>query len=238
VEVRVPLVSVLQESAFRREVWKQIRAAFPSGACTLSVDRSRLAEPPKPGSVDERILTGIEAGQTIDELALRLHAIDYFIYSRLYGWYHQGAITVHPPTPARPRVEYTLGLGDSPTAEQLLANARAFFERSNFRDAWALARRSQEMTPTLGATLLLRQLEQAWAPQLKADLLRSGRVPEPGLTADQVSKLPLSAPERYLLSRVDGKRDIASIVRLAPLKEFDALVVFDRFVAHKWVRLP
>lgn len=238
VEVHVPLASVLQEAAFRREVWKQIRAAFPSGACTLTVDRAKLAEPPKPGSVDERLLAGIESGQTIDELALRVHAIDYFIYSRLYGWHLQGALSVRPPEAPRPRVELTLGLGDSPTAEQLLANARAFFERSNFRDAWALAKRSHEVTPTLGATLLLRQLEQAWAPQLKADLLQGGRVPAPLLAAEQVTKLPLSAPERYLLSRVDGHRDVASIVRLAPLKEFDALVAFDRFAAQKWVRLP
>jgi hypothetical protein len=60
-------------------------------------------------------------------------------------------------------------------------------------------------------------------------------VPALAVPAPQLARLPLSAPERYLLSRVDGKRDVGSIVRVAPLKEFDALAFFDRFAAQRWI---
>lgn len=237
VRVAVPLVEIHKESDFRVQAWQLIRSAFPSGGCTLSLDREKLAEPPKPGSIDEKIFGCIEAGQTIDEMALRLHATDYFLYNRLYAWFHMGALTVHPPAAPLPVLDLDLGLGDSPTAEQLLQNARAFLSRSNFRDAWALARRSNELTPTLDATLLMREIELAWLPQLRADLVIAGKPPTLLVGPETLARLALSAPERYLLARVDGKRGIDDIVRLAPLREYEALVAFDRFAAQKWVRL-
>jgi hypothetical protein len=236
-KVQVPLIEVHKESDFRVQAWQLIRQAFPSGACTLSLVAENLVEPPKPGSIDEKIFASIENGQTIDEMALKLHATDYFLYNRLYAYFHMGALKIHEPVGPQLSIDVDLGLGDSPTAEQLLSNARAFYEKSNFRDAWTLSKRSNELTPTLDATLLMRQVEVAWTPQLKADFVSSGRVPGMLIGPEQLAKLSLTAPERYLLSRVDGKRDVENILRIAPLREFEALVAFDRFLTQKWIRL-
>ena len=62
-------------------------------------------------------------------------------------------------------------------------------------------------------------------------------VPHSAIPAEAMGALNLSAPERYLLSRVDGKRELEAIVRVAPLREFEALTYFDRFRAQGWVQL-
>ena len=85
--------------------------------------------------------------------------------------------------------------------------------------------------------MLLKQIESAWLPQLRADLMAKRLVPVPRLTSDAMARLNLSAPERYLLSRVDGKREVEAIVRVAPLREFEALAYFDRFRVQGWVGL-
>jgi hypothetical protein len=237
IAIAVPLIEIHKESDFRVQAWGLIRQAFPSGRCTLSLVPENVAEAPKPGSVDERIFAFIENGQTIDEMAIKLHSTDYFLYNRLYAYFHMGALKVHPPVGPQLAIDVDLGLGDSPTAEQLLDNARAFFQRGNFRDAWALARRSNDVTPTLDAALLMRQIEAGWQPQLRADFVSSGHKPMLLIGPEQLAKVNLSAPERYLLSRVDGKRDLESILRIAPVREFEGLVAFDRFVAQRWLKL-
>jgi hypothetical protein len=211
---------------------------FPSPQCTLEVKEDLLEMTPRKGSLDLKLLKGIESGKTLEELALGLHATDFFLYQRLYALHAMGAIVVKPPRAEKEpefAIDVDLGLGDSPTPEQLLENARAFFAQSNFRDAYSVARRSNQLVPTLEATFLLKQIEAAWHPQLRADLMAKRLVPATKLSAEQLAALPLSAAERYLLARVDGKRELEAIVRVAPLKEFEALTAFDRFLAQGWV---
>lgn len=235
--VTVPLGEIHKESDFRVQAWRMIRGAFPSGACTLSFKRENLVEAPKPGSIDERIFKAIEAGQSIDEMALTLHATDYFLYSRLYAYFHMGALEVHAPAArAGLDLDLDLGLGDSPSAEQLLENGRAFLSRGNPRDALAVARRSQDLAPSPAAAALLRDIEEAWTPRLRSEFLEAKGAPELLVSPEAATGLPLSAPERYLLARVDGKRSVENILRLAPLNEFEALVAFDRFLQRKWVK--
>jgi hypothetical protein len=235
IEVRLPLIDLHKESEFRVQAWEQIRAAFPRGDLTLVLKREQLAEPPRHGSIDEKIFQLIEQGQSLDEMALGLHATDFFLYNRLYAFFRLGALQLGAPKEVELDIEVDLGLGDSPTAAQVLDNARAFFAQGNLRDAYALARRSNQMTATLDAALLLKQIEVSWLPQLKAELLVVPRIPFIILSPDAINRLPLAAPERYLLSRVDGRRDIGTIIRVAPLKEFEALAFFDRFCRQRWV---
>ncbi|MDP3504630.1 MAG: DUF4388 domain-containing protein [Myxococcales bacterium] len=239
-EVRVSLMDVYKEADFRAQAWEQIRTVFPSPRCTLEVKEELLELTPRKGSLDVKLLKGIESGRTLEELALGLHATDFFLYQRLYALHAMGAIVVRPPRAEREvefAIDVDLGLGDSPSPEQLLQNARAFFAQSNFRDAYSVARRSNLLVPTLDATLLLKQIESAWHPQLRADLMAKRLVPSTAIPSEALGSLNLSAPERYLLSRVDGKRELEAIVRVAPLREFEALTYFDRFRAQGWVQL-
>ena len=51
------------------------------------------------------------------------------------------------------------------------------------------------------------------------------------------TEYPLTAPERYLLSRVEGKRDLPSLINVSPLRELEALAHFQRFVEMGLVAL-
>ena len=53
----------------------------------------------------------------------------------------------------------------------------------------------------------------------------------------QLKTMQLTAPQRYLLSRIDGKRDVAAIVRVSPLHELDALKYFQGFLDSGFVKL-
>lgn len=237
-DVQVSLMDIYKEADFRAQAWEQIRKVFPSPQCTLELKSDQLEVAPRKGSLETKLLESIGAGKTLEELALGLHATDFFLYQRLYALHAMGALVVKPPAEKEPEfaIDVDLGLGDSPTPEQLLANARAFFAQSKLRDAYSVARRSNQLVPTLDATLLLKQIEAAWHPQLRADLLTRRLVPKSAVPTEAMLALNLTAAERYLLSRVDGARELEAIVRVAPLREFEALAAFDRFLSQGWVQ--
>jgi len=239
IEVRIPLIEIHKESDFRQSAWEQIRTVFPHANLTLSVNRENLAEPPAAGSIEEKVLKAAESGQTLREMALKLHATDYFLYQRLYALHRLGAVAVAAERTEEELfdIDVDLGLGDAPTAEQLLKNALDKYAENNLREAWALARRASQLAASRDASQLLTQLENDWHPDLALRMLGHPRVPMLILPPDEVGKLPVSAAERYLLSRIDGKRSLAGIVGVAPMREFEALVFIDRFVQAGWIKL-
>ncbi|MCA2978636.1 MAG: DUF4388 domain-containing protein [Myxococcaceae bacterium] len=235
-DVRVSLMDVYKDAEVRAQAWERLRSVFPSPRCTLEVREEFLELTPADGSIDLKLLAGIDSGRTIEELALGLHATDFVLYQRLYALHAMGAISVRPPrAEPEPELSVDIDLGERPTPERLLESARELVAKARYRDAYTRARRAQQLEPTPAAALLLKQIETAWLPNLRAGLLGGGRRPTPSLSGEQLAALPLSAAERYLLSRVDGVRALEAIVRVAPLGEFEALSAFDRFLAQGWI---
>ena len=241
VDARADLTEVRREGDFRETAWQSIRAAFPSGNLYLTVDEGQLPEPPRPGTLDAKLVKRIREGLTIDEMAKVLHASDFLVYQRLYALYRLEAVKVSAtPPPGRQRptpseedeaqvVDMDVIGAESPTSEVIQA-AQSFLENGNFRDGEALARRAHEMEPTPETEALLRSAEAALVGMLRREMVDKPQVPSLELSAAQLKTLQLSTPERYLLSRIDGKRDLGAIISMSPLKELEALKYFQAFV--------
>ncbi len=240
-DVRVELMDIHREGEFRETAWQAIRAVFPSGKARLTVDERRLPEPRQPGSLDERIATLIKDGLTIDEMALALHASDFHLYQRLYALYRQEAVKVRDeaaPEPARDRpLPSPQIIGTESPVDEILSAARMFLDKANFRDAEVLARRAHELVPSPEVASLLRQAEIGLQESLRRLLMDPPRVPTLLVPQAKLKTMPLTAPERYLLSRIDGKRDVAAIVHVSPLHELEALKYFQGFLDNGFVKL-
>ncbi len=242
-DIRVDLLDIHREGEFRETAWQAIRAAFPTGKARLTVDERRLPEPRQPGSMDERIVQLIKDGLTIDEMALALHASDFYLYQRLYALYRREAVRAREdlsPLPAsgvedeapEPRI-----IGSESSVEEVLQAARMFLEALNFRDGEVLARRAHEMAPSEETAQLLKAAETGLLEALRLVLMDPPQVPALLVPQNQLKTMQLSAPERYLLSRIDGKRDVAAIIRVSPLHELDALKYFQSFLDSGFVKL-
>lgn len=239
-DVRVDLLDIHREGEFRETAWEAIRAAFPSGKARLSVDEKKLPEPRQPGSMDERLVQLIKDGLTIDEMALALHASDFYLYQRLYALYRREAVKVReiatPPLAAEPEPGPQI-IGSESSVDEVLQAARMFLEGLNYRDGEVLARRAHEMAPSPETADLLKLAETGLLEALRLVLMDPPQVPALLVPQAQLKTMQLSAPERYLLSRIDGKRDVAAIVRVSPLHELDALKYFQGFVDSGFVKL-
>ena len=241
--VSVDLLDIAREGEFRETAWQAIRAVFPSGLVRLAVRRENLAETPAPGTIDARLFQLIEDGASVDEIVLALHATDFYLYQRLYALYRLEALEVLEVlpearlsddvlTPQTPQV-----MGDESSAEEILAHAQNFFEAGNLEDSATLARRAYEMSATGISTAFLRQVESALTAQLRTELTEDERVPQLRVAPMRLKTLPLTAPERYLLSRIDGLRTVRAIIQVSPIHELDALRYFRGFVTNNLVAL-
>ena len=72
------------------------------------------------------------------------------------------------------------------------------------------------------------RLERTVFAELSRDLLTSFRVPKLMVQRQELDRLELSDTERYLAGRVDGRWDLLSLMRVAPVREVEALITFKR----------
>lgn len=235
-DLKIDLLDVYREGEFRESAWKAIRAAFPSGNLRLEITERNLPDPPKPNSLDGKLLSLIREGLSIDEIVLALHATDFFLYQRLYALHRLEAIRVSSQaTPSKPAPDHTLGR--TATSEEVLRFARAFLAEGNLDSAESLAKRAHELTQSTETAEFLKTTQARLFEELRTALLAPVRVPELLVPPSQIKTMELSAPERYLLSRVDGKRDVGAIIHVSPLHELEALRYFRRFVDMGLVKL-
>ncbi len=235
-EVGVSLLEIHREADVRETAWKAIRTVFPSGQARLVLHRENLAQAPEPGSLDERLTRMIEEGATIDDLVLGLHSTDFFLYQRLYALHRLEAVSVAPSESPTVPTQVPNVLGSEEGAEEIFRAAQAFFEAGNVADAAALARRAYELSPAASTANFLREAEASLTEQLRAQL-SGARVPSLRVDSEVLRRLPLSAPERYLLSRVDGQRTVEAIIQVSPIHELEALRCFRGFLDQGLVEL-
>lgn len=240
----VDLGDIHREGEFRETAWEAIHGAFPSGSARLEFDEDKLPELPKPGSLDERLVAAARRGLTIDEILEELKANDFFLYQRLYALYRLDAVR---PVEASEDEEGGFGdddeplsgmevFGDEQSEAEIADHAERLVAQGNYRDAETLARRAHELAPSVRNTELLRRAEAGLARMIRDELQIQG-VPELVIPPAKLKTMSLSAPERYLLSRVDGTRDIASLIQISPIQELDALKLFQRFVETGLIRM-
>ncbi|MGO8970557.1 MAG: DUF4388 domain-containing protein [Myxococcaceae bacterium] len=235
-EVGVSLLEIYREADVRETAWKAIRAVFPSGQARLVLHRENLAQAPEPGSLDERLTGMIEEGATIDDLVLGLHSTDFFLYQRLYALHRLDAVSVAPSESPTVPTQVPNVLGSEEGAEEIFRAAQAFLQAGNVADAAALARRAYELSPAASTANFLREAEATLTEQLRAEL-SGDRVPSLRVDSEVLRRLPLSAPERYLLSRVDGQRTVEAIIQVSPIHELEALRCFRGFLDQGLVEL-
>lgn len=238
----VPLLDIHREGEFRETAWQAIRQIFPTGQMTVTLDEARLQkEQAHAGGLDQKLFEAARDGQTIDEIIFSLHTTDFHLYQRLYALYRQGALA---PGPARPSKRPATGgakqvvIGEETPVDGLAAHAREFLAGGQYAEAELLCRHILDLAPgDARAQEILRDAETALHAALADELLHPPKVPELAVESSRLRGSDLSPPEKYLLSRIDGKRDIRGIIAVAPLKELEALKYFQRFVQNGLVRL-
>lgn len=234
-DVALDIASLAPEIEFRKTAWESMRQVFTSERLTFLVHEGRLPRAPVPGSLEDRLFGRMREGCTLGELSADLFSSPFFLYQKLYALYRQGAIELGPERHG----EAPLLVGESlDDTAQMLMLARGFIQSGHFEQAELIAARAIEISPSKEAQQVLAQAESAHWAALQRDLLEPNPTPRMRCGLSELKNLTLSPQEKYLLSRIDGSRTVRSLLRVTPMREFDALRCIEHFVDAGYIELP
>ena len=213
--------------------WQEVHKHIPSDDVTLRVvDRDRLVAPADGSSRPEEIaalVQAVERGRSVGQIVAEQRTPRFRSLERLAWLIEEGGLQVSrvrvapppPPSPPPSRAE------DS--AEALVTAAQECTAAGDRAGALDLIRRALALEPqNVAIQKLFRDTERTLFAELSRDLLASFRVPKLLVERDELDQIGLSDTERYLAGRIDGRWDLLSLMRVSPLREVEALIIFKR----------
>jgi hypothetical protein len=228
-DLRIDLRPILEEGRHRRERWIKLRQRFPSGEITFKL----LGEPDTVTNPARRQVLALAAeGKTLSAISLEARRPQYDTALLLAGLCDEGLLAVEDTQSGVAETDHVAMIQTLlETAEMRLKEARFDVALEAYERVLALDGVNQAAKKGLLAVSEARRRAKA------SKAVPLDKVPVMKLGAVALSQLQFDPQEGFILSRINGQWDIQSILKLCPLPEDEALLIFKRLVERKVIDL-
>jgi hypothetical protein len=224
-----PVTPVILEGIRRVDEWNRIRAVFPSMEVTFKL----VGKPPVLEAPHERLALSLAtAGKTLAQVALEMRRSDFDTAHLMLELHQRGFVAVDQ---VRSEATYTDAIG---AIQELLADAYKRLQEKRFDAAirkyeqvLELDRLNQNAKKGLIAAKEARGREKA------LQSVPRSKVPYLTMELGELTRQQFDPHEGFVISRVNGQWDVQSILKLCPMAEEDALLIFSRLIDRKVIEL-
>lgn len=232
VSIPLDITGVILEGARRSDEWARIHEAFPSRLTTFRPLEKAAEEASQLSAANQRILQLVERGMNIAEIALELHAVEFYAAKRLLDMFNCQLIEIKDSAEEIAFDQQVESLRDKLREGVALYNA-GDYDMALERFEQALELDSQNKYARLFVLKILRiqkDLEKVGEIELEA-------IPELKVELVDMAQLELDPQVGFVLSRVNGEWDIASIMKICPMNPQEVLIVFQRLLDEGLIEL-
>ena len=236
VPLQLDPTGVMMEGLRRVDEWSRIREVIP-GRTSIPV---MTGEPDLEGFSDLQrgIIQAVNGSRSIEEIVLESRSSEFVVSRTLFDLIRAENVRLDPPRVPSPPLTPLPGPAQSPNpfAEEdeihdLTTRAQAFLREGDWDGALRTLRAAQELDPTdRTVRTALKGAETLILGALKRDGLGDSRVPKLRRPIEELYELDLSPNEGFIITRINGTWDIGSIVKISPMREIDALMIFRKLV--------
>lgn len=234
IDVAVPLFDIHREGVRRATTWDHFNRIFVNQTMLLSVQETRVPLAATLDTLDGRIIALARHGLSIEAISLELHATDYQVAARLYELHKNDVI--EPREPSEPLRSFTgdisqVNLSHADRARQTLAIGDFATAFRHVQAAIKSDPGSQELSQ------LQKQIEAKYREEIQSEIVSREKIPISLSNVDESATKRLSAKQRYLLARIDGKRSVQALIQVSPMHDIEALEILRQMLRDKIIRL-
>ena len=239
VPMNLDVTAIVLEGVQRVDEWRRIRKVIPtSEAIPVAVAELDGAEL-DPGA--RQILELINDERTVEEIQLQTHSSEYHVCRVLFEQYQQGRVKIIKPRwktrsgevmlavpmAAPPAAAAPAASSEPLGAPSLLKAAQGYMQQRNYEQALRHLRAAKSLEPE---SKEVQEAMQKGEKTMREELERAGvtltSVPKLAISMEQLTTVKISPQEGFMLTRINGSYDIQSIVKITPMPQLDALLVF------------
>jgi hypothetical protein len=231
VPLQVDVTGIIMEGTRRVDEWARIRETVPGeGVVPVPIrelDVTDLEE------VEEPIVEAIDGRRTIAEIVLESRSSPFTVSSTVCALVRHGYVRLEDPaadsgSPAAASVVHERPeFSEDAEIESLLNAAQNALRSGDYEKTQRLLRAAQNLDPNHAK---VRAATKGAHEVILGDLRRQGlldsKVPRVAKALDEITGMNFSPNEGFMLSRVNGQWDIGSLIKISPIRETDAMLIF------------
>ena len=223
IRIQVNATSVTMDGSYRIDEWARYRNVIKSDRTFFELNPA-WTQSANDSTETRDILLHVEKGMTAAEICYNMHTSLFHGSALLFDLVNKGVIRVAgeaPPPPEEPSGPSGPRLPQ--TVPELLSLARAELAESPENALAAIHNALNQEPNKLEAHQLREEAEQKLIVQIYKNGVSPKAVPRLLISFEQLEQQRLDPQEGFVLSRINGELDVASVVSVCPFREADTL---------------
>jgi len=222
IRIQVEATSVIMDGIYRIDEWSRYRRVIPSDRTFFELNPGWTKSLPDSKEVREA-LYHVEKRMTAAEICYNMHTSLFHACALLFDLIEKGVLKLAGEVPVV-EVPDLAALKLPQTVPELLTMARAELKENNVENALAIINSALDQDPKSSEANRLREdAEKKYIEYIHKNGVSPHSVPKLLQSLEQLERARLGPQEGFVLSRINGELDVASIVSVCPFREADSL---------------
>jgi hypothetical protein len=237
IPLQVDVTGIIMEGTRRVDEWVRIRETIPNEAVIpmplreIDVTELDLEE------VEEPIVRAIDGKRTIADIVLESRSSAFTVSSTVSALVRHGYAKLVDPSQqklakiaeetAAAAVTERLEFNENDEIASLLTGAQNALRNRDFEKTQRLLRAAQNLDPNHPKVrTAIKGAETVILGELRNQGLLDSKVPHVSKPLEEITQMNFSPNEGFILSRINGQWDIGSLIKISPIRETDAMLIF------------
>jgi len=224
VPLTLEVPAIVFEGARRLDEWRRIRERIPTTDLIVVSMGELVADEKKQGG--QTILDAVNDDRTIAEIAIETHASEFYTCRVLFDQLRAGKLKLIRPRGGSPAKKAAKDVGDIGSAT-LVRTAILHLKAGEYNRALRHLEAARALEPDNSQIQAeISTLEQAIDAKLTSAGISLEAIPKLTRPAQDIVELDITPEQGFILSRIDGSYPIETILKISPMPDLRARVVF------------
>ena len=235
IALQVDVTGIIMEGTRRVDEWMRIREIIPNETCVPVIER-----PIEPNAeldeAQQTVVRAIDGRRTIADIVLESRSSAFLVSETLYSLVREGYVRLTDPSAER-AARMAQELAAAPPTEvseddeivSLLTRAQQSLRQKDYEKAQRMLKAAQNLDPNHPKVRsAIKGAETVILNDLRNEGLLDSKVPHVSKALEEITQMNFTPNEGFILSRINGQWDIGSLIKISPIREPDAMLIFYR----------
>ena len=228
IPLQVDVTGIIMEGTRRVDEWSRIREVIPHDVMIPIV--AKTIPPADLSDVEKTIVNAIDGKRTIAEIELEARASLFVVCSTLNQLARDGFIRMTEP--GGPVAPDKAPFEDVPVSEtdevaSLLARAQQALKTKDYDKTQRLLKAAENLdSGQSGVRAAIKGAEAVILADLYQQGITDSKVPRISKPISEITEMNFTPNEGFILSRINGTYNLGSLMKISPIRESDAMLIF------------